>query len=271
MHSFKARLFSVVEVDLEILNPTSHEKLLLLADYCGVRDGNRVLDVGSGKGYMLREWAKRWEIQGTGLEINTYSVAQARVHASNEGVAERLTFIEGDAKDFAPEPEYYDVVACIGAPFAIGSFEEAVQWMLGALKPSGVLAIGDVFLHAPLPEEVAEAWKNEVPEGVGASDYQTLEERAAVLESEGLVLDGVIAASTDDWDRYVSASWHSAHAWAAANPNDPDRVGILRLVDVYRKEHLRFTRRYLGWAMFVARRGIALHEQDPRDGVVPEA
>ncbi len=36
------KLFSVVERDLEILNPTSHEKLMLLADYCGIRDGGRV-------------------------------------------------------------------------------------------------------------------------------------------------------------------------------------------------------------------------------------
>ena len=83
MHSFK--FFSVVEGDLEILNPASHEKLMLLADYCGVRDGDRVLDVGSGKGYMLREWAKRWEIEGTGLEINPYSVAQARVRVERGG------------------------------------------------------------------------------------------------------------------------------------------------------------------------------------------
>ena len=98
---------------------------------------------------------------------------------------ERLTFVEGDAKDFAPEPESYDVVACIGAPLAIGSLEEAVQWMLGALKPSSVLAIGDVFLHALLPEVVAEAWKNTAPEGVGTGDYRTLEERVAVLEGKG--------------------------------------------------------------------------------------
>jgi SAM-dependent methyltransferase len=243
------KFFSVVERDrdLEILNPTSREKLMLLDDYCAIRDGARVLDVGSGKGYMLREWSKRWRIEGTGLEINPSSVAQARSRASEEGVGGALTFVEGDAKDFFPDPEGYDTVACIGAPFAIGSFEEAVEWMLGALKPSGALAIGDVFLQAPLPEEVAER------EGIGPGDYRTLEEIAAVLEERGLALDGMIAGSPDDWDRYASASWRAAHAWAAANPDDPDRSEILSLTDGCRKEHLRFTRRYLGWAMYVAR------------------
>ncbi len=47
------KFFSVVERALEILNPTSHEKLMLLADSCSIRNGDRVLDVGSGKGYMV--------------------------------------------------------------------------------------------------------------------------------------------------------------------------------------------------------------------------
>ena len=242
------KFFSVVERDLEILNPTSHEKLMLLADYCGIRDGDHVLDVGSGKGYMLRQWGKRWRIEGIGLEINPSFVAQARSRASAEGVGDAVTFLESDAKDFFADPEGYDAVACIGAPFAIGSFEDAVVWMLETLKPSGVLAMGDVFLQAPLPEGVAER------EGVGPGDYHTLEESVAVLERHGLAVDGMIAASPDDWDRYASGRWRAAHAWAEANPDDPDRAEILRLTDGYRKQHLRFTRRYLGWAIFVTRR-----------------
>lgn len=171
-----------------------------------------------------------------------------------------MAFVEGDAKDFVAGPEGYDAVACIGAPFAIGSFEDAVGWMWGALKPSGVLAVGDVFLRAPLPEEAAER------EDAGRSDYRTLEERAAVLERHGLALDGLIAASEDDWDRYASGSWRAAQSWAVANPDDPDRAEILRLTDRYRRRYLPFTRRYLGWAIFVARRAVD-EQRCPRAGV----
>jgi SAM-dependent methyltransferase len=248
------KFFSIVERELDILNPTSHEKLMLLADYCGIRDGSRVLDAGSGNGYMLREWAKHRSIEGTGLEINPSFVVQARSRASAEGVDDALTFVEGDAKGFVPDPEGYDVVTCVGAPFAIGSFGEAVGWMLGALRPSGIMAIGDEYLHAALPEEVAER------EGVGPGDYRTLEESEAVLEGHGLVLDGVIAGSPEDWDQYASGGWQAAHAWAEANPDDPDRAELLGTVDRDRKEYLRFKRHHMGWAILVARRAVDRRE-----------
>src|SRR5215217_4626289 len=76
------------------------------------------------------------------------------------------------------------------------------------------------------------------------------------LEGHGLALDGLIAASEDDWDRYASASWRAARSWAAANPEDPDRAEILSMTDGFRRRHLRFTRPHLGWAILVARRAV---------------
>lgn len=248
------KFFSVVERDLDILNPVSHEKLMLLADYCDVRDGSRVLDIGSGKGYLLREWVKRRSIEGTGLEINPSFVAEARGRASTEDVGDALTFVEGDAKGFVPDPGGYDTVTCLGAPFAIGAFDEAVAWMLGALKPSGVLAIGDQFLRVPPPEDVARR------EGLSPGDYRTLEESVGILEGHDLALDGVIAGSPEDWDRYASGSWRAAHAWANENTDDPDRAELLSRVAEDRKGYLRFGRHHIGWAILVARRAPGRRE-----------
>ena len=49
--------FATIERYHTIQNPTSQEKLDLAARYCGIRDGMRVLDVGCGKGWMLRRLA----------------------------------------------------------------------------------------------------------------------------------------------------------------------------------------------------------------------
>ncbi len=235
--------FAIVERDLDILNPVSHDKLMQLGEYCELKRDARVLDIGCGKGYLLRRWAERWETEGTGLELNPAFVREARRLAEAEGVQDRVAVVEGWALEFGSEVEPYDVVTCIGAPFAIGSFGEAVAWMKRALKPSGVLAIGDTFSNEVVPDALQ----------ADAGEYVPLTEKVAALEAADLTLTGIVGASTDDWDRYVSGSWRAAHSWAAANPEHPGRAELLRTVQEGRELYLRFTRRYTGWAIFVAR------------------
>ena len=239
--------FAITERDLDILNPTSHEKLMRLGGYCDLHEGTRILDIGSGKGYLLRNWAKRWGVRGTGLELNPTFVAEAQRKAETDGVADKVTFVEGPARDFSPNPSGYDVVTCIGAPFAIGSFEEAVAWMLGQLKPNGVLVIGDEFLPEPLPTKLM------AREEIEPGQYHTLPEVLDMLEAQGLELTSLIAASTDDWDRYTSGSWRTAHTWAQENPEHPDHAEVLGIVAKARADYLRYRRQHFSWGIFVAR------------------
>lgn len=234
--------FAITERDLDILNPTSHEKLMRLAEYCGVREGSRVLDIGCGKGYLLRTWAKRWDIRGVGIDINSTSIAVGREKAKAEGLEVGLTFVEGEARDYS-DNEPFDIVTCIGAPFAIGTFREAVRWMKNRVKPDGVIAIGDEYLPAPLPDYVDEE-----------SDYQTLGELESILKDEDLFLTGMIAASKDDWDRYASGGWRAGCDWLRDNPQHPDYEEVLERLERGREAHLSFIRQYVGWAMLVARR-----------------
>ena len=240
--------FAIIERDHTIQNPSSPEKIRLLADYCQVRHGLRVLDVGSGKGYLLCTWAKEWQIEGTGLEINPWFIAEARARAQEAGVTDRVAFIEGPALDFSPEPGGYDIVLCIGASFALQDFDHAIPWMLAALKPDGVLAIGEPFFHAPLPPEVAAKVDPEL------ARLHDLAGTVAAFEEHGLSLDGFIAASLDGWDRYESPHWRAAREWARANPDHPDREEFLRRVRHDKEAYFQWQRQYLGWGIFVGRR-----------------
>lgn len=212
--------FAIVERDLDILNPISHEKLMQLGEICELKPGARVLDIGCGKGYRLRRWAERWKVEGTGLEPNPVFVREARRLADAEGVKHLFTVVEGRALKFRADAEPHDVVTCIGAPFAIGSFEEAVVWMKHTFKPGGVLAVGDTFSNTP-----ALSAPQATDEG-----YTPLAEKVAALEAADLTLISMIGGSADDWGRYVSGSWRAAHSWAAANPEHPDRAELLRTV-----------------------------------------
>ena len=185
--------FAIIERYQDILNPSSHEKLMLLAEYCGIQDGQRILDIGCGKGYLLRTWAQHWQIEGVGIDVNPTSIGVARQQAQEEGLAEQLHFIEDDAKNYVDD-EPFDIVTCLGAPFAIGTFQEAAAWMVAKTKPDGVVVIGNGYLPAPVPAHIDE----------DISEYHTLTELEAIFSEESLFLTGIIAASQDDWDRYAS-------------------------------------------------------------------
>ena len=256
-------------------NPTSEEKLDLAMTYCGIRDGMRILDVGCGKGWLLRRLAKRFDIRATGLEINRKFAAEARSLVDAEGLADRIEIVQGPALEFRAEPatlkpppeqrreagevvpqalartptgverSLYDVVMCIGASFALGGFEASLQWMKQHTKPGGTIATGEVFAkQLPLPPDIP-ADRGYDPRSL----WMTVEK----MRSHRLILRGLAESSIDDWNRYHSLHWQAATDWALENPGSDD---IKILTDpAGQRSDLEIDGRHLGWAIFVLRNG----------------
>jgi cyclopropane fatty-acyl-phospholipid synthase-like methyltransferase len=208
--------WAIAERDIEIQNPVTDRKLRLLDDYCDIRDGLKVLDVGCGKAWVMRQWAERFAIEGTGLEINPRFVDVARQKSAERGVSEKLTFIEGPASDFSPEPASYDIVMCLGASFALGGFVQAVDWLVAALKPGGILVVGDLTMkhHPPISR----------PDLHLPNDAL---DTIAVIERHGAKVSALISASDADFERYVSHHRHAVLRWARENPGHPDHDAVL--------------------------------------------
>jgi cyclopropane fatty-acyl-phospholipid synthase-like methyltransferase len=235
--------WAIAERDIEIQNPVTDRKLRLLDDYCDIRDGLTVLDIGSGKAWIMRQWAERFAIKGTGLELNPRFIEVARQKSAERGISDKLGFIEGPARDFTPEPASYDIVMCLGASFALGGFAQAVDWMVTAVKPGGTLVIGDLTLkhHPPISR----------PDLHLPNDAL---DTIAVIERHGAVVSALISASDADFERYVSHHRHAVIRWARENPDHPDRSDALAQSRTDWTFYLRVIRPFLGWTVFVARR-----------------
>ena len=238
MSPFRYR--AIVEADHDIQNPLSPEKLRRLIDYLRLADGDRVVDVGCGKGWLLAEMAAQRRIEAVGLEINpAFATIARRALAPAPGVQ----IVDGPALDHPQEPGAFDVALCIGATFALGGLHGAIDWLARAARPGGRVAIGEPFALRPFPPNVAAHW---------AEYDRTAADIADLMAARGLMVTGVIASSTDDWDHYESQHWRAAAAWLRAHPDDPDAAWLAEKAAADCRRHLSEERDCFGWAVFVA-------------------
>jgi hypothetical protein len=139
---------------------------------------------------------------------------------------------------------------CIGASFALGGYEPALDWMSRAAKRGGAIALGEVFARElPYPPDV--------PRGSRAdTDYPDRSLWATVekMRAHEMRLRGIVEASIDDWHRYHSLHMQAALDWTLENPGHPDAALFDNPANLRR--NLELDGRYLGWAIFVARNGL---------------
>ena len=77
------------------------ERMLELA---GTRSGDLVADLGSGDGRIVIAAARKYGARGLGIELDEKLVNESRENARQAGVADRVTFVQGDVlvADFSP-------------------------------------------------------------------------------------------------------------------------------------------------------------------------
>jgi SAM-dependent methyltransferase len=126
-----------------------------MLDSLGLRGDERVLDVGCGRGLLAIGAAKRLKNgKVTGIDVwspfdlSGNSPDAAKANAKIEGVAEKVRIETGDAQKLVYPDNHYDVVVSSLTLHNIPDHDgraQAVREMFRVLKPSGKLAIFDIF------------------------------------------------------------------------------------------------------------------------------
>jgi hypothetical protein len=223
------RLHEIAEANHRILNPFTSAKL----------------DLCCGKGEMLCRWAARHGITGTGVDISTVFLTAARHRATEVGVADRLTFVEGDAAAY--QASGFDVVSCLGATWIGNGVIGTVDLMRSALADDGLLLVGEPYWVDEPPEAAHAAF------GWAPDEFTSLRGTLDRFTSAGCELVEMVLADGDSWDRYVASQWRTISDWLRANPDAPEVPRLRAFLGTSRTTHLEFGRRYLGWGVFVLR------------------
>jgi len=126
------------------------DKLRIRDDFIsvvGVEDGEKILDVGTGSGFLAIGFAKRMthgEVVGIDVWIplgGGTSMRNALRNAEVEGVSDRVSFKRADARDIPYPDDYFDRVVASFTIHIIRGWEKAVEEMVRVLKPGGVFAV----------------------------------------------------------------------------------------------------------------------------------
>jgi 2-polyprenyl-3-methyl-5-hydroxy-6-metoxy-1,4-benzoquinol methylase len=157
--------------------PNAH----LVADLADLRPG-RALDAGCGHGAeSLWLAAGGWRV--TAVDFAEAALAHARSTAESMGpdVAGRVEWVAGDLSTWIPQPEAYDLVACLYV-HATGGVEELVQRLAGGVAPGGTLFLVG---HRPI-------------------DPATGAETAAADQVQVSVESAIAALDRDGWELVVA-------------------------------------------------------------------
>lgn len=132
-------LKNISEQYMELVNPTTPEKVLTIGTVLGLHKGSRVIDFGCGYGEVLALWAQNFGINGVGIDIRPYACDRAQQKMRDHGLAHRISIVCTNAAAYGFEPHTYDVAACIGATFIWDGFQAAIRHMKEAIRPHGKL------------------------------------------------------------------------------------------------------------------------------------
>ncbi len=234
-------LVNISERYMELINPTSSEKLLDVGRVAGLGKESEVIDFGCGFGQTLALWAKSYGISGIGIDVREFACERAIRKMRQEGLSDQIQIVCSDAAEYQFQEHYFDVAACIGATFIWRGFRPTILRMKDALKPNGKLIVGEPYwLKEPVPREFAETQSIH-------REHELLE----FIRENGFDLEYLVRANSDDWDRYETGNWEGIVRWLDQNPVNPQRPDVIKHLRESQDEYVRYGREYLGWAIYV--------------------
>ncbi len=241
-------LKNISERHLDLINPTTPEKILTAGRVAGMKKDSHIIDVGCGYAEPLILWAMEFGITGLGIDIRPAACERAREKIKSHGLESQLEIVCGNAAEYAFEPQSYDLATCIGATFCWkGGFQEAVREMKRAIKPGGRLIVGEAYWsHSDVPVEFAQR----------QLEITTEHKLLRMARAEELELIYVLHSSHDDWDHYESENLRGLSDWLDENPMHPAREDVLQHLHESQEEYLQFGREHFGWALYVLKPSV---------------
>ena len=209
------------------LEEAQHAKLELVCSKLGLREGERLLDVGCGWGSFAIHAAANHGVRVVGITLSHPQAELARRRAAEQGLDDRVEIRVADYRELGDEP--FDAIASIGMVEHVGEsrIDVYARQLARLLKPGGrLLNHGIARLRHDDPEAGPFSERYVFPDAAPLHLSRVL----AALERAGLVPDHVEGLQQD----YATTLSHwierlDEHREEALRLAGPERLRVWRL------------------------------------------
>jgi SAM-dependent methyltransferase len=250
---------------LQFHGPLSSERADRLVADLAARNPATVVDYGSGWGeLLLRILAAVPESHGTGIDVHGPDIIRGRALATERGLAERVTFIEGSAADYTGanhgganhadtnhadtnHPDTADLVINLGAYQAFNSIPEALQALRTRVRPGGRLLFGcEIWERTPTESQLAAMWP-----GTTADECRYLPDVVDLAVAAGFRPLRVETATRGEWEEFESGYAADVEEWLLDNADHPEAADLRAKLDEHLSIWLRGTHDVLGFVYLI--------------------
>ncbi|MFH7336647.1 class I SAM-dependent methyltransferase [Streptomyces sp. KHY 26] len=212
------------------LEDAQRDKLELVCRKLGLKEGQRLLDVGCGWGSMALHAAREHGVSVVGVTLSQEQAGYARKRIADEGLTDRVEIRVQDYRDVGDGP--FDAISSIGMAEHVGAerYLEYARQLYGLLKPGGRL-LNHQIARRPQSDESAYSVDQFIdayvfPDGelapVGTTVTQL--ERAGFEVRDVEALREHYAHTLREWVANLEAGWDGA-----VRLTSPGRARVWRL------------------------------------------
>src|SRR5512136_224876 len=96
-------IMSIAHRYMEIINPSTPEKIIKLGKLLQLNKGSRVIDFGCGCAEPLTLWAEEFGITGIGIDISEDFCDRAKKKLAMRGLSDRIEIVCSNGLDYVFE------------------------------------------------------------------------------------------------------------------------------------------------------------------------
>ncbi len=189
-------------VDAERQGPGSPDDTRLAATLAGINSDRfnagrlDLVDIGCGTGASSIELATTFGANVTAVDLFPQFLSRLQQQASECGLSNRITTVEGDMTDLTLPDASFDIVWSEGAIYNMG-FAAGISAWKRLLRPGGVMVVSEItWLTTVRPSEIHDHWGAEYPE------IDTAAAKIAIMQENGLSLRGFFLLSEAGWEKH---------------------------------------------------------------------